>query len=70
MVSGPSDGTLIGFNTTATSVDGNVTPTGLTYTPNTGYVGTDSFTIMADDGNGGTANTNYIRKYPDPQPQY
>ena len=56
-VSSPAVGTLSGFNTTATSIDGNVTPSGLTYTPIPGTSGTDAFIIMVDDGNGGTATT-------------
>ena len=34
---------------------GAVNGTKVTYTPNAGYVGTDSFTFVAKDGNGGTS---------------
>jgi uncharacterized repeat protein (TIGR01451 family) len=46
----PSHGTLGGFNATATSNGGTVTPAGLTYTPTTNYSGADSFTIQVSDG--------------------
>ncbi len=42
--SGGSNGTV--------SVSGN----NVTYTPNTGYTGSDSFTYTISDGNGGTAS--------------
>ncbi len=50
-------GALSGFPATAISNDGTVTPTGLVYTPATGYTGADTFTIQVSDGNGGTATT-------------
>jgi hypothetical protein len=34
--------------------------TGLSYAPNSGYVGPDSFTYTVSDGHGGTASTNVI----------
>ena len=46
---GPSNGTLSGFDTTATSNGGSVTPTGLTYQPNANIDGSDSFSIDIDD---------------------
>lgn len=46
----PARGTLAGFPATATSTGGNVVPSGLTYRPNPGYSGADSFTINVSDG--------------------
>jgi hypothetical protein len=47
----PTNGVLSGFNATATSNAGSVTPNGaLTYTPNPGFSGTDNFTIQVSDG--------------------
>lgn len=48
--SGPANGTLNGFSTSETSNSGNVTPSGLTYTPDNGYDGSDAFTIQISDG--------------------
>ncbi len=57
VVSNPSWGTLAGFPTAGStgSAGGSVTPVGTSYTPNVGYSGPDQFSIMVDDGNGGTA---------------
>lgn len=55
VVSGPSSGTLVGFPATATSGTG-VQPSGVTYEPNTDFVGSDSFEIQVSDGNGGSDN--------------
>jgi len=41
----------------ASSTGGTLVPTGLTYTPTSGYAGTDAFTIKIDDGAGGVATT-------------
>ena len=57
VLTAPSNGTLGGFPATALSTGGNVTPTGLTYTPSAGFSGTDFFTILVSDGNGGAAST-------------
>jgi hypothetical protein len=46
----PTHGVLGGFNTTATSVVGNSTPSGLTYTPTGGYSGGDVFQIQVSNG--------------------
>jgi hypothetical protein len=54
VASSPANGTLGGFDATATSTAGSVTPSGLTYTPNGGYTGSDSFDIQVADGTGGT----------------
>ncbi len=45
----PLHGTVFASYTT-TSTGSVLTPTGLTYTPTTGYTGTDSFTIRVNDG--------------------
>jgi len=55
VVSGPSNGTLAGFPATVSSGTG-VQPSGVTYEPSAGFVGSDSFEIQVDDGNGGTDN--------------
>ena len=44
----PLHGTVIG-SYTATSSGGALTPTGFTYTPLSGYVGTDTFSIQVND---------------------
>jgi len=55
--SSPSNGTLGGFDATATAPlsSGIVYPTGLTYTPVSGYTGTDVFEVGVADCSGGTA---------------
>lgn len=52
-----ADGDTLIITGTATPLHGSMThgDTGVTYTPNTGYHGTDSFTYTISDGNGGTA---------------
>ncbi len=52
------DGDALSLLTYGAATGGNLTgnPDGtLTYTPNTGFVGTDSFTYTVTDGNGGTS---------------
>lgn len=52
----PAHGTLTITSATATSGNTDITPGGtLTYTPATGYTGSDTLTIQVSDGNGGTA---------------
>ena len=51
--SSPNHGSLGGFSTSE-SAGLSVSPSGLTYTPDPGYTGTDSFDIQVADGNGGT----------------
>lgn len=46
----PSNGTLIGFDFSATSNAASVTPSGLSYAPAADYFGLDSFTIRVSDG--------------------
>lgn len=53
----PLHGILTGFPTTGTSTGGTITPSGITYTPTPGYSGSDIFSVMVDDGNGGTSTT-------------
>jgi len=52
----PAHGT-VGTGGTQSSTGGNVSPTGFSYTPTTGYTGTDAFTIQVSDGAGGSATT-------------
>ncbi|MCW3121995.1 MAG: surface protein, partial [Flavipsychrobacter sp.] len=56
VISGPSHGTLGGFSTTASSGT-SISPSGTTYTPTSGYSGSDAFTIQVSDGVGGTTST-------------
>lgn len=46
----PSNGTVGGFVTSTTSTGGTIYPSGLTYTPTTGFAGADSFTVQIFDG--------------------
>ena len=50
IVSGPTNGTLDGFPATVPSSGSSITPTGLTYTPNPGFSGSDTFDIQISDG--------------------
>ena len=50
IISGPSHGSLSGFPATATSTGGALTPSGLSYSPTSSYIGTDAFTIQISDG--------------------
>jgi hypothetical protein len=50
VLSGPLNGALAGLPATVTSTGGTVTPSGLSYTPASGYSGTDVFTIQVSDG--------------------
>lgn len=50
-----------------TSTGAAITPTGLTYTPNSGYTGTDSFQVTVNDGAGGIDTTKiYVTVNPNP----
>ncbi len=54
----PVNGTLTGFNAaTALSNSSNVVPTGLNYTPNSGFSGNDVFTVQVSDGYASTTLT-------------
>jgi hypothetical protein len=46
----PVHGILSGFSATVTTTGALVSPTGLTYTPTTAYVGDDQFTVRSGDG--------------------
>jgi uncharacterized protein YjdB len=66
IVSSPSHGTLSGFTATAISSGGIVTPTGLSYTPTTGYTGVDAFTIKVRNGQDSTITTINVNVNPLP----
>ncbi|WP_142860306.1 Ig-like domain-containing protein [Salinigranum halophilum] len=53
VASTPSNGTLGGFDATASTGTG-VAPSGLTYTPDPDFFGSDSFDVQVADGLGGT----------------
>jgi len=59
VISGPGHGTLSGFPVSGTSTGGSLTPSGLDYTPASGYSGLDSFSIQVTDGLA-TANTKIV----------
>ena len=64
---GASHGTLIaGYVTTSTG--STLTPTGLSYTPDFGYVGTDSFQMMITDGSAFDITTIHVTVNPTPAP--
>jgi len=50
VVSGPTHGTLAGFSASALSTGSNITPSGMSYTPGTGYAGSDVFTVQISNG--------------------
>jgi hypothetical protein len=54
------DGNLLTVSAVTNGANGTVTNsvTSVTYTPNTGFAGTDTFTYTASDGQGGTATAN------------
>lgn len=66
VVTGPSNGTLGGFNATAASGSSTITPTGLTYTPTTGYSGSDMFVIQVSDGTATAVTTINVTVTPIP----
>lgn len=59
VIGNASHGTLVA-SYTATSTGVNITPSGLSYTPATGYTGMDSFTVMVSDGTDADTTTVYI----------
>ena len=62
----PQHGTTGGFPGSATSTGGNVTPTGLTYTPSTGFSGFDTIVVNGSDGIYSTTTTLVITVNPTP----
>ncbi len=54
----PSHGSVSGFPATASSTGGTVAPSGLTYTPTSGYNGSD--TLIVRVSNGTNSDTQYI----------
>ncbi len=57
VVIAPTHGTLSGFSTTRSLSGGVATPVGCTYTPTSGYTGTDAFVIRASNGAGSTTQS-------------
>ena len=53
----PSHGTLLGFNTTASSGNTSIVPSGLIYTPTVGYSGSDQFVVQVSDGTSSNTQT-------------
>ena len=62
----PAHGTLSGFTYTSVSDRGTVVPSGLTYTPGTGYSGADSFKVQVSDGRATATTTVYVTINPNP----
>lgn len=65
IVSSSVHGTVVAAYTT-TSTDSTLTPSGLTYTPATGYYGFDSFTVQVTDGVDTAYTTIYVTVNPTP----
>jgi Concanavalin A-like lectin/glucanases superfamily/PKD domain/Secretion system C-terminal sorting domain/Bacterial Ig domain len=56
---------------TTTSTGGTLVPAGLSYAPNPGFSGLDTFSVMVNDGNGGNAATTiYVTVNPTPSAAY
>ncbi len=53
----PLNGSLSGFSSTGMSTGGMMTPTGLSYTPATGFTGFDTFVVNVSDGIASAATT-------------
>ena len=64
--SAPLHGTLGGFSATGVSTGSIVTPSGLTYTPATGFTGTDAFIIQISNGQDSTITTVNVTVNPMP----
>ena len=65
LVSGPSHGSA-SFSYSTTSTGGVMAPSGLTYTPTSGYSGTDAMTIMVSDGSLSSTAVLHITVNPKP----
>ncbi|MEO8150606.1 MAG: hypothetical protein ABI723_23445, partial [Bacteroidia bacterium] len=68
IVSGPAHGAANGFNATAASNGGNVTPLGLSYSPANGYSGNDTLLVRVNDGTTSDTISIYIIVNPAPAP--
>ena len=66
VVMAPAHGSMSGFNYTTTSTGSAITPTGLGYSPTTGYSGTDSFSVKISDGTDTSRTTIHITISPAP----
>ena len=66
VISAPSHGILGGFSATATCTGGYVIPSGLTYTPASGFTGTDVFSIQINNGQDSTITTVNVSMQPVP----
>ncbi|PQJ09483.1 hypothetical protein CJD36_019785 [Flavipsychrobacter stenotrophus] len=67
VTSGPAHGSLsAAYSTVSTGSPITITPTGLTYTPTTGYSGTDAFTVEVTDGIAVTSTTITVTINPPP----
>ena len=62
----PHHGMVGGFNASSTSRTGINTPSGLSYTPEAGFTGTDSFTIVMSDGITAASTTVNVTILPQP----
>ncbi|MFI5196322.1 MAG: T9SS type A sorting domain-containing protein, partial [Chitinophagales bacterium] len=62
----PLHGTAGGFPTTITSTGGIVTPSGLTYTPTTGFSGFDTIIVQISDGISAAMDTLVVTVNPTP----
>jgi sugar lactone lactonase YvrE len=64
----PHHGTLSGLNATAVSRGGVTAPSGVTYTPEANFTGTDSFTVVMKDGTTAASTTVNVNIVPQPAP--
>ncbi len=65
VTSGPSNGTLFGFPATA-SAGTSISPSGTSYTPTSGFTGSDAFTIQVSDGTNSATTTINVTVSPAP----
>ncbi len=63
ITSAPSNGTVGGFFTSMMSTGSTIYPTGLSYTPATGFAGRDSFTVQIFDGFDTATTTVFVTVY-------